>query len=356
MKIAYLVHFRGGSESGILRKVASQVAAWTYLGAEVGVFVATSPAAVEAWRALPATVVVRTPPDGPMGLLRERESLVHDLERWRPELVYLRHGLVYPSLIRLAGRLPCVVEINGDDLSEFRLTSARRYQVARVTRGLLLRRAAGLVFVTHELAARPSFARYGRPGIVIGNGIDLASVEPAPVAHNERPTLIFVGHAHTPWHGVDQVVALAMAFPDWHIDLVGPGLDEIRTAAPNLTAHGSLEPSGYRQLLFGADVAVGSLALYRTGLHEASTLKVREYLAAGLPAIIGYRDTDFPDDVPFLLRVPNTENGIALSLPAIEGFVTRWQGRRVARELVANIDTDQKERKRLAFMASMVGA
>ena len=90
MKVAYLVHFRGGSESGILRKVASQTAAWRTLGADVGLFVATSPGAQPAWRALPGAVSVRTPPGGPLALLREREALVRDVEGWQPDVVYLR--------------------------------------------------------------------------------------------------------------------------------------------------------------------------------------------------------------------------------------------------------------------------
>ncbi len=153
---------------------------------------------------------------------------MRDVERWRPDVVYLRHGLVHPGLIRLARRVPCVVEINGDDLAEFRLTSRRRYLLARATRGSLLRRAAGLVFVTHELAAMPSFAAYGRPSIVIGNGIDLSSVEPAPPldqrgaqAHLRGPS------AHAMARARPRCESLAEAYPGWRIDVVGPGPDEV---------------------------------------------------------------------------------------------------------------------------------
>ena len=285
VQIAYLVHFRGGSESGILRKVASQAAAWSDLGAKVGLFVATSPESAAAWRALPETVEVRTPPTGPLARPRERESLVRDVERWRPDVVYLRHGLVHPGLIRLARRFPCVVEINGDDLAEFRLTSTRRYLLARATRGSLLRRAAGLVFVTHELAAMPSFAAYGRPSIVIGNGIDLSSVEAAPPVHNEQPRLVFIGHPDTPWHGLDHVAEIAAAFPKWQLDLIGPRDGELPAAGSiaNLVAHGPLDPDAYRPFIEASDVAIGTLGLYRKHMDEASPLKVREYLAAGLP-------------------------------------------------------------------------
>src|SRR5436853_94310 len=41
VRIAYLVHFRGGSETGIFHKVAGQADEWTRRGHVVGLFVAT---------------------------------------------------------------------------------------------------------------------------------------------------------------------------------------------------------------------------------------------------------------------------------------------------------------------------
>ena len=47
---------------------------------------------------------------------------------------------------------------------------------------------------------------------------------------------------------------------------------------------------------------VGSLGLHRIGLTEASTLKVREYWARGIPFLLSYEDTDHletPEMSPF---------------------------------------------------------
>jgi glycosyltransferase involved in cell wall biosynthesis len=354
VKVAFLAHFRGGSESGILRKVASQTAAWTELGAQVGLFVATSPQSVDAWRAISAAVSVRTPPGGPFGLLREREALVADVGRWHPDVVYARHGLAYPGLLRLARRLPTVVEVNGDDLAEFRLLSLRRYWLARLTRSLLLRRAAGLVFVTHELRDSPSFAGCRRPSAVIGNGIDLSAITPAARAHNSQPRLIFIGHPRTPWHGLEHVAELAEAFPGWQVDVIGPDSEELGRPAPqNLFFHGPLTPADYRPLLAAADAAIGTLGLYRKGMAEASSLKVREYLATGLPVILGHRDTDFPTGAPFLLELANGPRCVLDATARIRDFVESWAGRRVAREDVAQLDTRIKERLRLDFIAGV---
>jgi hypothetical protein len=354
MRVAYLVHFRGGGETGIFRKVATQAAEWSRLGAAVGLFVTTAPESADDWRQLPGAVSVRPGAATARELLVGRERLAGDLLRWRPDIVYARHTLLYPGLIRIARSRPTVFEINSNDVTEFRLTSPRRHRYARLTRGLPLRSAAGLVFVTRELAREPAFARFRKPSIVVANGIRLADVVAVPPARNDRPRLIFMGHPRSPWHGVDKLNALAAAFPTWAFDVVGPGADELLgPQAPNVTMHGVLRQPDYRPLLAAADVAVSTLALHRNRMEEACPLKLREYLAAGLPSIIGYEDTDFPNGDDFLLRVPNREGGVADSLQEIEAFVARWKGRRVPREAVARIDVGEKERERLAFLESL---
>ena len=358
MRIAYLVHFRGGPETGIFRKVTSQADAWSRLGKTVGMFVTTDAASVEAWRSRPEAVRVIGATTKPGSLLTTREGIVRAVRRWKPDVVYARHTLFHPGLLFLVRERPTVFEINSDDLAEFRSASARRHQFARLTRGLLLRRAAGLVFVTRELARMPQFARYRRPSVVIANGVRLVDVPavPPPDPPNAAPRLIFLGHPHSPWHGLDQLEAMAAAFPDWEFDVVGPGPVELTRRLPNLRAHGVLQPAAYRPILARADVAIGSLGLYRNGMEEASPIKLREYLAAGVPTIIGYEDTDFPDDVPFLLRVPNRDGGAVDHLGAVRAFVEGWRGRRVPRDAIGHLDMAAKEQARLTFLVRVAAA
>jgi hypothetical protein len=103
-------------------------------------------------------------------------------------------------------------------------------------------------------------------------------------------------------------------------------------------------------LLARADVAIGSLGLYRAKLQEASTLKVREYLARGIPTILGYRDTDFPEWAPFLLQIPNSADGVRRSLNEIEAFVRSSRGGRVPRDRIRHLDVAAKEAARLVFL------
>ena len=115
--------------------------------------------------------------------------------------------------------------------------------------------------------------------------------------------LFFIGSPGFAWHGVDKISLLARRRCDCHFDAVGLSAEQSTSLPATMTAHGQLSKDCYIHLLLGADVAVSSLALHRDGLNEASPLKTREYLAAGVPVLTAYRDTDFLRGAPFLLQL-----------------------------------------------------
>lgn len=353
MKVAYLVHFRGGRETGIYRKVREHVTEWTRQGTDVGLFVATDEAGRDDWASMPETTHIELLPSRPLFSLVARERLTSAVRHWRPDVVYARHGLVYPGFILMARAFPTVIEINADDLPEFRQMSSWRFAFGRATRSLLLRAAAGFVFVTNELARSPRFGTFSKPAAVIANGIDLSAIEPLPAPITDPPHLLFVGHPGSPWHGLEHVAELAACFPEWAVDAVGPGPGELPSVPVNLTLHGRRARDDYLPIAAVATAAIGSLALYRNGMEEASTLKVREYLAMGIPTIIGYDDTDFPDPPPFLLRIPNRPKGVIEAVTSIRTFVEGSRGVRVPRAAIQHLDVGQKEADRLAFLRSL---
>jgi hypothetical protein len=353
MRIAYLVHWNDGAGSGVMKKIISHVRAWREGGCEVALFLLRSGDADPVPDAGDIPLVVRLY-GRRTGRIRSTALLARDVSEWNPDVIYRRYDIHYPALTRLARAVPTVLEINSNDLMEYRTGSALRDRYNRLTRARVLRSAGGLVFVTHELSRLPQFASFGRPFAVIGNGITLDAVQRAAAPRNDRPRLVFLGTPGQTWHGVDGVLRLAQRFPDWVIDLIGISVRDVADPLPaNVTAHGFLDAHRYFPILSAADVAIGSLALHRIGINEASPLKVREYLASGLPTIIGYRDTDFDRPRKFLLELPNTADSIDKSLDAIEAFVTEWQGRRVPREEVLHLDTRVKENRRIAFLRSV---
>jgi hypothetical protein len=143
---------------------------------------------------------------------------------------------------------------------------------------------------------------------------------------------------------------LAKQFPQWTFHLVGFTAGDIPEAPENVRIYGRLSMREYLPIAAHAHVGIGTLALHRKGLNEASPLKVREYLALGLAVIVGYQDTDFTGEEPFICQIPNSEDNVVKNLDKIESFVTQWMNQRVDRRLVSRLDYKLKEVKRLDFL------
>jgi hypothetical protein len=227
----------------------------------------------------------------------------------------------------------------------------------RISRGRLFSRAGGSVFPTRELASDPDFKAFNSVREVIPNGGDFGSIAQAPAPSASGPIeLLFMGSDGHAWHGVNKLPGLAAANPDWIINVLGVSNRVFPDGAPpNIKLRGWLARKDYEPLVASCTAGIGSLAMHRIPLKEACPLKVREYLAFGLPVILGYVDTDIPADAPYALHLPNTEDNVATHLAQIRNFVESWRGRRVPRESVKHMDWPVKEETRLRFIKRVAG-
>lgn len=349
MRIAYLAHLTGHRDPGVINKIAAQVAQWRDSGHEVRLFIATrdDPA-----RFAPALGDAQSGRFGsPISRLIALTKLIRAIRRFRPSLVYMRWDLFYPPMFWLPADAPLVVEVNTDDLVENALGSRLRSFYNRITRGFLFRRARALVFVTAELSHRTSFGRHATRH-VITNGIDLTSYPVLPALKNDQPRLVFVGSPDQPWQGLDKVITLASIHRDWQFDIVGLR-DRNADTSPNISWHGRLGRADLISVLSRADVGLGTLALHRKAMDEAASLKVREYLAFGLPVIYANVDLDVDGLGPLVLRIANTETNVVDDLPLIEDFVRRSRGTRIPRSQLRHIDVARKEAQRLALFETL---
>lgn len=352
MKVAYLVTWSGDGRTGVFKKIADQVSMWTRLGVDAGVFVATTPGSESAWGGIPEVRQVETFTTA-LESFRVQRPLLGALRSWGADISYVRttprHFFVGGAL----GRIPHVIEIQTDDLSESKGLSPARHALTRATRKRCLGGATGLVFVSRELARLTSYEQFTKARTVIGNGIDFTRIPHLPPPQNTAPRLAFMGLPGAPWHGIEDILLLAEHRPAWTFDLIGPSATALRLP-PNVSAHGELSASEYRPILEQADAAISSLAWYRNGMNEASPLKSREYLALGLPVIGGYSDTDIPQTSDVYLQVANRPRAILDDVSRVESFVHSWMGRRVPRDQIAGLDTTAKETQRLEFFAELL--
>lgn len=350
MRIAYLGQMADVShENGIAKKIVGQAKSWLHAGHAVRYFaLAPSTAVWTGLAPLEADLVAR---GGATQRMIRSFELTRRIRAWRPDLIYFRYGYHSAGLPALFREIRTVAELNSDDLKEYPLTLSRAKMLYhRLTRGRVLWPVAGFVPVTHELATR--FAGFRKPSEVMGNGIALDAFPHAPVPAPDAPLrLVFIGSRDTPWHGLERVAEIGTLFPTATVDVIGT---ETVPAPANVVFHGPLPRAQYEPLLLGATAALGTLGLFRKHMDEACPLKVREYLALGLPVLGGYRDTDIPDSADYFLRLPNDSAPLAPRRGQIAHWLEHWRTRRVPRAAVAHLDNAVKEQRRLDFLHRMV--
>ena len=349
MRIAYACYWDDRRRDGVTNKISLQLAAWRAAGHEVTLFLLCPALDANSGAVIPAE---RFPFRSPFSRFHATRRLYSAIKKAKPDLIYLRYDLFVPAPASLARIAPMVVEVNSNLQAELSARSRGAAAYERLQAPLVLRRAAGVVCVSNELARAIRDRLPRLPVTVIANGVDLAAFSPLPPSGETGIRAVYLGD-DPPWQGVDKLIAVAPRLPDWHIDLIGV-TDE--RSLPTVTFHGFLSREQYEPILARADVAFGTLALHRKLMDETSALKVPTYLAYGLPTIVGYTDTNFVGSDPwYLLRLPNTESNLRESVERVRSFASDVKGRRVPRAEVADhISAESKEAARLSFFATVL--
>lgn len=188
---------------------------------------------------------------------------------------------------------------------------------------------------------------WGKPRICLANGVDVDHIKLSRKEKRERQlTLIGVSSGMAPWMGFERLIEGLRNYYqrggayEIKIKLVGKGAWEAyyKTQVKNCGLEkyvefcGSLSGAELDLVYDQADVAVCSLGFYKIGATAGSPIKGAEYCARGIPAICGYTDTRFPDDVPFILNVPNDASPI--DLKEVIAFYEKLSGQEGYREKI----------------------
>ncbi len=360
MRIAYVsLHWPRTRNSGVGKKIQSQIQAWKARDHDARLFMHTS--SHEAQSDLIEADYFFYRPANKIKTELERiaamSRMIEVIRKYQPDVIYLRYSIYVFPAHRLMDIAPVIEEINTNDVTQHEQLGLIYNFYNRLTRGIFLRRVHGLVAVSRELASSSAFTYFRKPTVVIANGIDLDSIRPLPAPYNETPHLFFIATPGYSWHGVDKLVTLARMYPDLTVNIVGyDHLDGVENLPMNIHLHGYLNPETYLNLLSKSDVAMSTLALYRKNMQEASPLKTRECLAYGLPLVFAYTDTDLDEaSSDFLLKIPNKEDNIQTHAQSIHDFAYRMRGRRADREFLKKyIDANQKETMRLSFFEEIL--
>lgn len=336
MKIIYFHPMRGNPDSGVNKKVLSQVRSLNEAGIPATLYAVTEgkgPDIQESWFSTVSCEELCRPQPGLMRLFyRERKinAILADLisSLSGDDVVYMR--IPYPSFfswqtLRRFRICRIVIEYQTIEPREYQKKRMWGYLVLDLLFGTALRRNPdAIVGVTDEIT-RYQCRRAGdpdKPHITIGNGFPVNSVplHTPPVFSGREVRLVCVADINF-WHGIDRLLrGMELYRGDVRIILhiAGEGKDiarlqeevRIRGHEENVVFHGFLSGARLDRLFNESHAAVGSLGIHRLGLNEATTLKAREYCARGIPFVIGYHDPDFPEDFAGCLNIPANENPV----------------------------------------------
>jgi len=169
----------------------------------------------------------------------------------------------------------------------------------------ILARTKGVIGVTHEITEHENARlKQKKPCYFFPNGIDIYSIELAEDERTGIPKLVFIASDVTlSWHGLDLLIDILRTSKElFEVHIVGSSYSQFAEACAGderFIFHG-MRDWDYRKRIFAkCDIGLGTLALERKAIKEACSLKVREYLAAGLPVYSGHKDAGLPDGFPF---------------------------------------------------------
>lgn len=239
-------------------------------------------------------------------------TLVNELcERF--DAVVLRYPLFDPVLFAFLKRKSrMVTEHHTKEIAELKLAGDPRWLTERIFGGIYLSLFGGSVGVTNEIVDYENDRRLRRrPAMFIPNTVDPEEFLEALDADrciDNRVKFIFVANEFVRWHGLEEVLKAWKNYArntsdELHVVGKCPESPQAATSGGPIF-HGRLGRMELMRLYRECDYALGSFRLDLLGMREGSTLKLREYLASGLPVACGQADGAFPDKFPYILYQP----------------------------------------------------
>tara|TARA_R110002020_G_scaffold122487_7_gene278032 strand:- start:43115 stop:44200 length:1086 start_codon:yes stop_codon:yes gene_type:complete len=360
MKIVYIFEVNPYENSGIVKKVNDQVAYWKSKGHNVEILMPW-PRPIEKSTLFLRGKIISSPiiarlKDGFIKNYLNKifclSKLSKELIRIEPDIIYTRQNTWYPGIHSIYKKYMTVLELNTVDVLEVKYYPKLKRLVYLLGRKLILANVNGLISVTPDILSHYSDFSKLKMGVV-SNGINLNRInklkKPGQSSH---VNFVFVGSSNMKWHGLQKVIDLAHIFPEYFFNIVGYKSDGFSNLPDNIKFYGWVEKQELEQIYSENHFGIGSFDNHLVGKPTDSTLKVREYLAYGLPVIIGHFDVDLKD-ADFVLKVTD-DKGDFIDKENIKEFVDSYKSISVDNTALEIIDSATKEEERLSFFRKLL--
>ncbi|MFW5781777.1 MAG: glycosyltransferase family 4 protein [Candidatus Muiribacteriaceae bacterium] len=357
MRIAYFLAWNGYQKDGVTSKILSQIKYWKLMGHHVHIFVVSNQKMEDSGKVFGDDSSYFCAFSGKYNI---KNYLFHKIftvaevrkkiKKFSPDIIYYRFGTYYPGLGSILRDYPVVCEINTDIAGELSKRGKFLGIYYRLFRDLQFSKCDGFIFMTEEI--RDAFPLKTIANKVITNGYDLSGIDSIKEYKNkDHIDLIMVASADRPWYGIEKLMWLATKMPECDFHIVGP---EKCDCPDNVIMYGYLEHEKLVSMYKDMDFGLGIFSLYEIGMQQACSLKVREYIAYGLPVITANYDPDLQNS-DCVLILPNTQDNIYNSVSSIKRFVHRKIETFTDISLLRKkIDIAEKESERCAFFEYIV--
>lgn len=369
MKIIYYALLDVEPSDGVTKKILSQCRAWVENSSSV-ILVVKSISKLAREMFPPEVTLFESNKEEVGGIFRK-------LKEFNADIIYVRNlSFSAISLFRKFNSSVRVVEINSIESEEI-----KKYDYGRDCFGFIkrfirsyyircfVRNCWHAVSVTDEIGQELR-SKYSFISVVtIPNGVSLD--EPSRIKNKDQVgklKVVFVGTSikeidiFSHWHGVDKLIDFAGRHLDiCDVTIIGDVTSGYKHEFPgNVKCLGSMPADEASIIIKEADVGVGTLALHRKKMNEASPLKLIEYIALGLPVIYAHSFANFQgidvhkDLNGAVLELPNFEENINNNDSIIIDFFEKCRGfSGYKREIQQCIDAKLIEKKRFEYFCDL---
>lgn len=246
----------------------------------------------------------------------------------RFDLVYMRSKLILPTAIsafkkhkKSGGKL--IVEIPSYNSKEQEISGFRSFvqRIATIWKNKLPQ----LVDLYTLIGAVDVEEYNGRPALCISNGVCVENF-PAHTHNASNEIHILALASMRNWQGYDRLIKGLSEYrgeTPVYVEMVGGDADGSLAQWQQLAKECGVENLvNFRGALYGddltsvancCDIGVATLGLHRKSEGVGSVLKVREYMARGIPFIYSYDDSLLDGKEPFALKIAGDDSAVQIS-------------------------------------------